>query len=1180
MVITNKKPIRFYMFLKIISFVIILLALSLFSWFVIQHANKQLRKYFIREIDTIASTIDFSQVKNLTGTKADFDTSAYRSLKKQFYYVEKAYKKSEYIYLIGRKTNGKLFFFIDNFPSKSSKFHLPGQIHNDIPEIIKVFDLKKGIAIGPTASHSGEKMTILVPIFDHSNRKLIAVFGMDIKIPGWNITVFKKLAPVLGIFILAMLLFLTVFMLPYWRKNPKSLEPVSRSMFVFLLLFALVLLLAGLSMVLLLMQSYNEKQESQEIFCKISMEFNQLLAHQANSISAMEDIIIMNKNLCAAMKTANTKQLMKEYIPLLNKFKKYYGITHFHFFRPDRTSLLRVHKTGNNGYPVEGFGIPNTEQTAKTVFGLELENSRTLTLRVLKPVFDGNTLVGYVELGKKIDDILADIHNMYEIELILTICPMALNRINRNPGMKNKNVIVNSSLPADSPVYDSLFKRQHANYVSEDELNTPRKNWKTMTLPLSNSQGEHIGELILLKDISKEKPALPQVFIMFVGCVICIPLIVLYIALRREEYNMREQQDELIENEKRFEDIAENSSDWIWEIDSENRYTYLSGGVQKILGYSPEEILGKTPFSLMTQQEAKRISEIFKELKQNKSNFFRLENYNITKDGQEVCLLTSGVPVFNSNGEFSGYRGVDKDITIQKKLTASLRKRIIELECLRKLSEVVEAENISLDKICRQALDILSEGIQFKEIFCARIVINGAEYKTDNYRDTKCKLSAVIKSFGTLDVGYLENEYAGGKTVFLKEETDFIYIVAQILEKTASRIYAIEALVSAKDKAECADRAKSEFLATMSHEIRTPLNGIIGFSEMIEDIALKCKFGECKSKLLKYLDIVKTCGKNVTELINDVLEISRLDAKADKVVSDKFSPEKLIRESMEIFNFKTETYKIKLDFQVDNLPYGVIGDKRKFKQIMFNLIGNAIKFTEQGNISIKASFKDKILLIEVQDTGIGIPDNMKDKILEPFTQVNQSSTRKYGGAGMGLTIVSKILKNIGGGLNIESRLGKGTKVSFTFPVKIDRNATVESVIEPVREKPGPSIAVNILIVEDDNSCSMYLQEILQSLNANCEVAESFMQMQKICDKGFLPDIALLDISLPDADGFECRKWLKNRFQNKHIICIAETAHVFAEDVKRYKEAGFDGFIGKPFKKEELIKIIRMSTDST
>jgi len=374
--------------------------------------------------------------------------------------------------------------------------------------------------------------------------------------------------------------------------------------------------------------------------------------------------------------------------------------------------------------------------------------------------------------------------------------------------------------------------------------------------------------------------------------------------------------------------------------------------------------------------------------------------------------------------------------------------------------------------------------------------------------------------------------------------------------------------------AESASKAKSEFLATMSHEIRTPLNGLIGFSSIIENMLCQSDDYEQRDKIIEYLAIVKTCGQTVTELINDILELASINAGDTKKFIEEFSPEELIIESDEIFKLKAEEKNISLDFQHKNLPVKVSGARRQLKQVIFNLVGNAIKFTEKGSVNIRADYKDGKLLIEVEDTGIGIVPDMKDKILEPFTQVDQSSTRKFGGTGLGLTIVSKILENLNESLSIKSELDKGTKVSFAFPVKLVKSF---APAKKLSEKPeSQKTTSKILVIEDDEISVLYLQETLKGIGANFKIAKSFVEMQKICNEDFIPDIAFIDILLPGEDGFECMKWLKNKFPQKKIKCVAQTAHVLYDDAKHYHDAGFDAFIGKPYKQEELIKLLKIS----
>ena len=374
------------------------------------------------------------------------------------------------------------------------------------------------------------------------------------------------------------------------------------------------------------------------------------------------------------------------------------------------------------------------------------------------------------------------------------------------------------------------------------------------------------------------------------------------ISLDTTERKQAEQR--LSVSEARFKDIAESMSDWIWEVDSNGVYTYCSERVEDILGYSPQEIIGRTPFEFMPEDEAEKMAAEFAFICRGKSSIKNLENWNLTKDGHLVCLLTSGIPLFDEAGNLRGYRGVDSDITT------------------RKLTE--------------------------------------------------------------------------------------------------------QALIQAKEEAEVASQAKSQFMSRMSHELRTPLNAILGYTELLllegeEDNVLS--EDQCAS-----LNTVHQASHHLLYLINEVLDLAKIEAGSMRVSQTQVNLWHEVSQCVELTSPLAEKHNINLTVEYDeNFPELVLADPMRLKQVLLNLLSNAVKYNRpRGQVTVLARQSNNARVrIEVRDTGEGLSENQIENLFQPFNRLEAENSEREG-VGIGLVISKHLIELMGGAIGVSSVPGAGT----------------------------------------------------------------------------------------------------------------------------------------------------------
>ena len=404
-------------------------------------------------------------------------------------------------------------------------------------------------------------------------------------------------------------------------------------------------------------------------------------------------------------------------------------------------------------------------------------------------------------------------------------------------------------------------------------------------------------------------------------------------------------------------------------------------------------------------------------------------------------------------------------------------------------------------------------------------------------------------------------------------ELDGADYLLSVFHDVTERNKAHEALLRAMNEAEASSRAKSIFLANMSHEIRTPLNGIYGMLQLLQTVVRDAEHKQ-------YIEIGLKATRRLTGLLSDILDLSRIESGRLSVSEKKFEVLTLEEAVLELFQIPAREKGLALSFTVNPaMPRVLVGDESRVRQILFNLVGNAIKFTEAGEVAVEVHPLSSILdqrfhvLFMVRDTGIGIADEQLRTIFDPFVQVEESCVRRYQGAGLGLSIVAKLVRLLGGGLTMDSEPGKGTTLYVSLPF-----AMPSALPAPDAKRHGDAPAsgkVRVLVVDDDSTTSFVVMTHLEKSGHSVVVARNGREcLSKLQDEAF--DLVLMDIQMPEMDGIQATRAI--RFDSRHeairdIPIIALTAYAMSSDREKFLAAGMDDYIAKPVDMQHLMEVI-------
>ncbi len=604
--------------------------------------------------------------------------------------------------------------------------------------------------------------------------------------------------------------------------------------------------------------------------------------------------------------------------------------------------------------------------------------------------------------------------------------------------------------------------------------------------------------------------------------------------------------------------------------------TQVNEAMVKQYGTKEEDLLGLTPADFFFGKEEQG-KEIWMELL-NKGKV-HLESKEQKPDGTPFYINGDLISLHDKDGNIIGHFGAQSDVTVERETQEKLAQ-----------SEILKKNILASQPILIWAKDINGVYIacnpQFERFFGAKEdeIIGKTDYyfvdkeTADSFRDhDKAAVNAGKPMRNEEWITYADN---GDRVLLetvktpLRNENGSIFGVLGISYDITDRKKREETLRKAMHEAEKANKLKSEFLANMSHEIRTPMNAVLGYAEIL------ARNLKDNPENLAYVEGINKGGKNLISLINDILDLSKIEADKLEIKPEAVNLNELLGEKKQIFTAilseKNVDFKVNID---EKLPKILMLDKTRIKQLLFNLIGNAIKFTEKGYIEVKVKqhgnfIPDKIvdIALEVKDTGIGIPKKKLETIFEAFSQTH-NHTLKYEGTGLGLTISRKLVEAMGGTISVESKVGKGS-VFTIYLNNIEIHSEIKGSPDKKVEEGSTDVYFNspdILLVDDIESNLFVLTKQLERFNCNITTSVNGKDaIEKVEKKK--PDLIIMDIQMPVLNGFEASKILKKDNRFKDIPIIALTAFALKDQKEEY-EGVFDTYLVKPIENKTLLQCL-------
>lgn len=921
-----------------------------------------------------------------------------------------------------------------------------------------------------------------------------------------------------------------------------------------------------------------------------------------------------SQKLQEAMRKRDAKALLaltnERYQALHEKF----GISHWYFITPDRRILLRVHSPDKAGDLVERATLQQAAETGQAVTGLELGTTATLTLRHVMPWHATNgELLGYIEMGNEVNWFDRQIKQFSGVEVLSAVHKSYTRAEHFNFGKKTFNftgewdshpeiVLLNQTLnPIPPAVITAWQDFARGNKVDIFQTQANEHYWIANYIALPDMEGRPVASLAILLNLDAQNTSRNRDFFLLSASAALVTLLLstaLFWRVRQIEQRIATADKTIHENEKRFRDFASIASDWwFWETDAELRFSYFSPNAASAIGRPLDSMLGKRRHDLVTTLEASEQAKWQAHLAtlDQHAAFTQFEYRIALSDGGYQWLSVSGVPGYDEQGRFLGYRGTGINITHRKQVEESEQYKNEMTQLKYAVTQALQTFDRPFAERIENALNILSRMSDILPEGGAWLAVDGVESNRLNFHhgnalwlrrnDAITDERVVIIAHCEMqppDHGHYQIPLRHGNEVLgaLVLDTlpapsvndvllDALSQIGEIIALAVINERATRLLREATTHAEAASRAKSEFLANMSHEIRTPMNGVIGMSQLLLDTPLNDEQRE-------FASIVKQSAESLLTVINDILDFSKVEAGKLDIETIDFDLVTTINQTADLLAVRAAEKN--LEFICDiapTIPRRMRGDPGRLRQVLVNLTGNAIKFTTHGEVAIAVRIvaqqgRRRLLRFDVRDTGIGIPADRIEGLFQPFSQLDASTTRCYGGTGLGLSISKRLVELMGGEIGIDSREGEGSTFWFTLSLELgEENMQAGAAPIPDVDLSG----CRVLVVDDNTTNRRLLLTLLKSWGCQSSEADggaAAMHMLKAAVAAGNPyEIALLDMNMPEQDGETLGRLIRDDPELTATRRVMLTSAALRGDAARMREAGFDAYLTKPLKEDHI-----------